>query len=37
MPRGMKKQARNEKIHLNVNDNLSAIAIYAPARQQEKT
>ena len=25
MPRGMKKQARNEKAHLNINDNLSAI------------
>jgi hypothetical protein len=36
MPPGMKKQVRNEKINLNINDNLSAIRIYAPERQQEK-
>jgi hypothetical protein len=37
MLRGMKKQVSNEKIHLNINDNLSEITIYAPERQQEKT
>jgi hypothetical protein len=36
MPREMKKQGGNEKLHLNINVNLLVAAIYAPARHQGK-